>query len=286
MGQLPDAFARDSADAPSVSTSAETSESFQIPIEAAEAYEAAFVPAFFAQWAPALCRAAGIVRGQRVLDAACGTGIVARTAASIVGPSNVVGVDLNEAMLTVARRVRPDIDWRQGDVAALPFPDRSVDVVVCQMALMFFPDRSRALAELGRVVKGSGSVAVLVPAGLDQQPAYGPLVDLAARHAGAEARSLLSAYFSCGDLDQLTGLVEQAGLRVTNMDTQQGAARYPSVDVALATEMDSTPLGERITPEVYDRILTGARELFAPFTTSDGALEAPFASHIVTARRP
>ena len=80
------------------------------------------MPAFFAQWAPSLCEAAGIAAGQRVLDVACGTGIVARTAAEIVGPANVVGVDLNEAMLTVARRVRPDIDWRQGDVAALPFP--------------------------------------------------------------------------------------------------------------------------------------------------------------------
>jgi ubiquinone/menaquinone biosynthesis C-methylase UbiE len=53
-----------------------------------------------------------------------------------------VGVDLNEAMLTVARRVRPDLEWQQGDVAALPFPDGSFDVVLCQMALMFFPTGS------------------------------------------------------------------------------------------------------------------------------------------------
>jgi SAM-dependent methyltransferase len=286
MGQLPDAPERAASDDPGMTTATESSESFHIPIEAAEAYEAAFVPAFFAQWAPALCRAAGVVPGLRVLDVACGTGIVARMAADIVGAPNVVGVDLNEAMLTVARRVRPDIDWVQGDVAALPVPDRSVDVAVCQMSLMFFPDRSAALADMARVVRGGGAVAVLVPAGLDQQPAYGPLVDLATRHAGAEARSLLSTYFTCGDLDQLAGLFQQAGLDVTSTYIQPGAARYPSVDVALATEMDSTPLGERITPEVYERILTGARELFAPFTTSDGALEAPFTSHIVCGRRP
>ena len=117
-------------------------ESFQIPIEAAEFYEAAFVPAFFAQWAPILCGAAGVTPGQRVLDVACGTGIVARTAADLVAPDGaVVGVDLNEAMLTVARRVRPDIEFHQGNADALPFADESFDTALSQMALMFFPDR-------------------------------------------------------------------------------------------------------------------------------------------------
>jgi ubiquinone/menaquinone biosynthesis C-methylase UbiE len=108
-----------------ITDSADSHESFQIPIEAAEFYEAAFVPAFFAQWAPILCDEAGIAAGNRVLDVACGIGIVARTAADRVAPDgSVTGLDLNEAMLTVARRIRPDIDYRQGDPAALPFPTR------------------------------------------------------------------------------------------------------------------------------------------------------------------
>ena len=91
-------------------TAAPPPESFQIPLEAAELYESAFVPAFFAQWAPVLCEVAGVGPGTSVLDVACGTGIVARTAADLVGPTGSVdGVDLNEAMLQVARRVRPDL---------------------------------------------------------------------------------------------------------------------------------------------------------------------------------
>ena len=187
-----------------VMTTTEPSESFQIPLEAAEAYEATFVPAFFAQWAPILCDTAAIGVGQKVLDVACGTGIVARTAAERAGAAHVVGVDLNQAMLTVARRVRGDIDWRQGDVAALPLADRSFDAVLCQMALMFFPDRIGALREMARVATATGTVAVLVPASLDAQPAYGPFVDMAAQHAGREARSLLNTYFTCGDLDDLS----------------------------------------------------------------------------------
>lgn len=259
-------------------------ESFQIPIEAAEAYEAAFVPAFFAQWAPILCGAAVLTAGQRVLDVACGTGVVARTAADRVGSGNVVGVDLNEAMLAVARRVRADIDWRQGDVAALPLPDGAFDAVVCQMALMFFPDRVRALREMARVLTPGGTVAVLVPSSLDAQPAYGPFVDMASRHAGAEARSLLSTYFSCGDPDDLTGTFALAGLHVTSTSTHLGTARFPTVDALVTTEVDSTPLGKRITNDVYEAIRSGARNVLAPFTTSDGRLEAPFEVRVVAAR--
>jgi SAM-dependent methyltransferase len=263
----------------------ERTEAFQIPIEAAEAYEAAFVPAFFAQWAPVLCDTACVDAGQHILDVACGTGIVARTAAERAGAAHVVGVDLNEAMLTVARRVRGDIDWRQGDVAALPLSDRSFDAVLCQMALMFFPDRIRALREMARVTVPSGTVAVLVPASLDEQPAYGPFVEVAARHAGREARNLLTAYFACGDLDELTGWFGRAGLRVTATTTHSGSARFPSPDALVTTEVESTPLGERISAEVYDRIKRDAREVLAPFTADDGTLEVPFRVHVVAARR-
>jgi ubiquinone/menaquinone biosynthesis C-methylase UbiE len=285
MGQLPDAPPVARLHDRPMSGSIDSSETFQIPLEAAEAYEAAFVPAFFSQWAPVLCDSAGIAAGQKVLDVACGTGIVARTAADVVGAPNVVGVDINEAMLTVARRVRPDIDWRHGDAGALPLADLTFDAVLCQMALMFFPERAAALREMGRVATVAGTVAVLVPSDLDAQPAYGPLVDMAARHAGPQARSLMSTYFACGDLDELRRLFESAGLRVTDTQAHTGAVSFPSVDAAMTTEVESTPLRERISDEVYERIRLGAHEVLAPFTTGDGTLEAPFECHVVTAGR-
>jgi SAM-dependent methyltransferase len=262
------------------------SETFQIPIEAAEAYEAQFVPAFFRQWAPLLCAAAGVAPGHAVLDVGCGTGIVARTAADLVGPTgSVTGLDLNEAMLTVARRVQPDLVWRQGEAGALPFADETFDVVLSQMALMFFPDRARAVAEMARVAASGGTVAVLVPSELERQAAFAPFVEIAARWAGPEAVSLLSSYFECGGLDRLTALVESAGLAVTTGVVEAGTYRAPSIDAAIANEVESTPLRARITDAVYDRIREDARELWAPYTTAEGALDAPFDVDLVVARR-
>src|SRR5829696_8555253 len=154
IGQLPDApgrhqegwWSRSDRD-PGGCAMTGSVETFQLSVEAAEVYEANFVPALFAEWAPHLVEAAGVAPGQAVLDVACGTGVVARTAADRMGgQGRVVGLDLNQGMLTVAGRLRPDIEWRQGDAASLPFAPGSFDVVLCQSALMFFPDRAGAPA--------------------------------------------------------------------------------------------------------------------------------------------
>jgi ubiquinone/menaquinone biosynthesis C-methylase UbiE len=262
-----------------------THETFQISPEAAEIYESTFVPALFAEWAPRLIELAGVAPGQAVLDVACGTGIVARTVADRQrGEGRVVGVDVNEAMLAVARRVRPEIDWRQGDAARLPFPDGSFDVALCQMALMFFPGRLRALREMVRVVTAGGTVALSVPDALPSQPAYAPFVEMAARHAGPEAVALLGTYFASGDLDELHHLIDAAGLERAVTRPYVGTVRCPSVDAFVGTEVESTPLRARIDDGVYARIREEARGILRPFTRPDGAAEIPLRGHLIAAR--
>jgi hypothetical protein len=188
-------------------------------------------------------------------------------------------------MLTVAGRVRPDIDWRQRRRHRSPVRRRVVNAALCQMALMFFPDRARALAEMRRVVQVGGTVAIDVPGRLDAQAAFAPFVSMAGGHAGRDAMSLLSAYFACGDLDELAHLVGSAGLDVTHARTHVGTYRASSVDAFVTTEVESTPLLERISDDVYQGIRADAHDVLAPFTTTDGNVEAPFETNIVAARR-
>jgi ubiquinone/menaquinone biosynthesis C-methylase UbiE len=111
-------------------------------------------------WAPQVIGLAALAAGERVLDVACGTGVVARLAAEHVGADGrAVGFDLNPGMLTVARSlpvVGVPIGWVQATAGRLPFPDGSFEVVCCQLGLQFFPDRAAALAEMARVLVAGG----------------------------------------------------------------------------------------------------------------------------------
>jgi ubiquinone/menaquinone biosynthesis C-methylase UbiE len=163
-----------------------------------ELYEQVLVPVLFAPWADDLIRRAELEPGERVLDVATGTGIVARKAAVVVGPRGVVaGLDISEAMLETAARAPapslPEIEWTQGDALELPYADASFDVVFCQQALQFFPDRQRALAEMQRVLAPGGRVVVSVWRAPEHNPyalefARAVAVRVGAR-AGGEARS-------------------------------------------------------------------------------------------------
>jgi ubiquinone/menaquinone biosynthesis C-methylase UbiE len=139
----------------------------------AEVYDEFFVPALFQQWGNVVADAAGVGLGQRVLDVACGTGVLACAAAERVGNrGTVVGLDPNEEMLTVARRKNSSIEWRDGRAESLPFPDESFDAVASQFGFMFFEDRHATLREMIRVLRPGGRLAVAVCDSLDHSPGY------------------------------------------------------------------------------------------------------------------
>ncbi len=259
-----------------------TGENYALSARAADFYESTFVPALFGAWAQRLVAAAEVTSGQSVLDVACGTGVVARTAAERTGPRGVVvGLDRNEAMLDVARRLRPDLRWQAGDACALPFPDGSFDVVLSQAGLMFFGDRVRALREMGRVAGLDGRIAVQVPGRLAASPGYLALTETVARHASPDVSALLTGYFAVGEPDLLMELFESAGLRVDRFDTWIGATRLDSIDTFLAVEL--LPLADRVEQAVRDRIVADCRTTLDRFVDPTGAIAAPIEVHLVTA---
>jgi ubiquinone/menaquinone biosynthesis C-methylase UbiE len=261
-------------------------EAFQVSVDAAEEYEASFVPALFADWAAHLVDAAAIERGQSVLDVACGTGAVTRVAAErLAGSGQVVGLDLNDGMLGVARRLRPELEWVLGDAMNLPFEDATFDVVLCQAALMFVPDPGRAIAEMARVARPGGTVAVQVWARREAQDGFKPAYEIIARHAGPAAVDLVSAYWVMGDLGALRRLFASAALEVTGTVTRTGAIRMPSIDAYVTTEVEGTPLRDRINDETYATIRREINEAMADLVTLEG-FRLPIIGHIVTAQRP
>lgn len=176
-----------------------------------EMYERLLVEPLFRPWAEQLLARVPLAATSRVLDVACGTGIVARLARQRGGArGRVTAVDLSSGMIATARAIEPAIDWREGSAAALPVgDDERFDAVFCQQGLQFFPDRAAAVREMRRVLAPGGRVAIAVWRSLEDNGLFydlhvvaerllGPVVDVRHSFADAEAlgRLLLDAGFA------------------------------------------------------------------------------------------
>ncbi len=228
----------------------------QSQIDAATAYEEFFLPALFSQWPPHILEAAQVQTGQKILDVACGTGILARAALAQVSPGgSVAGLDLNPGMLAVATKLEPQIAWRQGVAESLPYPDESFDVVVSQFGLMFFTDRLQAVREMRRVLTSQGRLAVAVWDSLDHTPGYAAEVALVERIAGERAANPLRAPFLFGDKEKLAALFKSAGVSDVSIVTHHGVARFPSIRSMLDADIKGwLPLmGVTLSNEEVDR---------------------------------
>jgi len=259
----------------------------QVARSAAEVYDAFFVPALFEEWPPRLARAAGLRPGQRVLDVACGTGVLARHAARVVGAGGeVVGLDLNPGMLEVARRRAPGASWREGTAEALPFADARFDAVLSQFGLMFFADRAGALREMWRVLRPGGALAVAVWARLEDTPGYAALARLLRRVLDAEAAAALEAPFSLGARAALEALAGEAGIAGARVETHEGTTRFASLHDWLFTEVRGWTLSERIDDAQFARLEREAEAELGGFVAADGTVSFASPAHVMSAAKP
>ena len=261
----------------------------QEEIAAATAYEELHVPALFQQWAPRVVEAAQIRSGHRVLDVACGTGIVAREAASRLGDEeSVTGLDASGGMLAVAERLAPAINWQQGVAESLPFEDESFDAVVSQFGLMFFEDRPKALAEMMRVLAPGGWMAVAVWESLENSQAYPAEVALLEEIAGPRAADALRAPFVLGDRQELTTLFAGAGVVSVEIATHRGTARFPSIRTMVEADLRGwlPVMGVELGEDQIELILSEADGVLAGFVESSGQVVFDSPAHIVTWRKP
>ena len=187
-------------------------------------YEQWLVGPLFRPWAEMTVEAIRLSPRDRVLDVACGTGIVARVAKEQIRDDGyVVGVDVSPGMLTVARAVAPDIDWREGNAGALPLRDaEQFDVVVCQQGLQFFPDKQAAAAQMRRALTRAGRLAVSTWRSDEEIPFFRELREVAERHLGP----IVDQRYSFGDAAPLEALLRDAGFREVRSRTQSRTIRF------------------------------------------------------------
>ena len=197
---------------------------------AAQLYQQFFVPSIATPASHRLLQVADLQPGERVVDVACGTGVIARAAAEVVGSAGtVVGVDVAPDMLAVAAEVPATgaaIEWAEGDAASLPLPDSSCDVAMSQMGLMFVGDKAAAASELHRVVAPSGRVAVNTPGHIS--PVLEAMRDAIADNVDPNLGGFVDAVFSMPDPDILVGLLTDAGFEDAAGEQYSAALDLPA----------------------------------------------------------
>lgn len=251
------------------------------------------VAAGFDLWLPQLAPvgarlldALGARPGERVLDVACGTGVLAREAAGRVGAAGrVTGLDVNEGMLAVARARAPGVDWRRGPAEAIDEPDGSFDAVVSQFGLMFFEDRVAALREMRRVLRPGGRLVVAVWAGIDDVPGYAAMTALLDRLFGARIADELRAPFCLGDTGALRALFAAAGMADGEIRTLPGSARFPSVEDWVRTDVKGWTLAELIDDDQYATLQREAPAALRHFVQPDGTVAFANPAHVAMAAK-
>ncbi len=223
------------------------------------------MPAMFAPLAQRVLTTLDIRPGTRVLDVACGSGIVARTVAPLVGSAGqVVGLDDNPAMLTVARQAAAaddlDIEWQMGSALDMPFADRSFDLVLCQHGMPLFADRPKALAEMHRVLAPGGKVVMTTWRGLDHHSLFAALARAVRRHVDAAA---IETPFSLGDPLQLATLLQEADFGGISVEPLAFEADYAQpqrfVELQVTAAAAEVPILQNLSAPERDALIEAIR---------------------------
>lgn len=238
-------------------------------------------------WTDDLILAAECRDGDRVLDVACGAGLVANRIKLVSRKLCLVtGIDLNEGMLNVARK-NPEIEWKQASAVELPFDAGSFDVALCQQGLQYFPDRAKAMAEMARVLVPGGRLALNVWGALERQPFHAAVISAIGTFLGADARAAFDLAFSLNTAEELRRLATFVRLGEIQVRFEHRTLRYPVTGMLVAGFMGATPVTTQFTALPDDRkqaFVDHVVETLAGFV-DDAGLAAPMENHFLTATK-
>ena len=254
----------------------------------AEIFERDLVPAIFRPWAAELVDLAAPHSGERILDLACGTGIVIRTVLDRVAHGRFVGLEFDPAMLAVAATVCPEINWLEGNALALPFADQSFDLVVCQQGLQYLPDHRQGLAEAYRVTREGGRLVLGIWTALSNTPGHAAVFVELGKRLGPDAGRPTG--WSLTDAGEIESLLQAAGYTDVRHTTRRIVSPFPSarsfVESLLmgASKITRAALA-RLPEDERGAFVRGAAARLAEYEDDDG-VHLQMESRLITARRP
>jgi enediyne biosynthesis protein CalE5 len=234
--------------------------------------------------------------GMRVLDLGSGTGYPALLGAQTVGPSgSVIGIDLAEQMLAVARRKATasglaNVTFCTGDVTALPFEASSFDAVTSRFCLMFLPEIPKAAAEIARVLKPGGWVATAVWSAPEKNPSIGLSMEAIKKVVELPPPDPTApGIFRLAKPDDLAGMLHQAGLvDVTDQEflaewSYASAEEYYTSLLEIAAPIQNL-MAKLSAPQVQEvrRLITQAATQYQ----RGNRITFPLAVRMVAARKP
>jgi len=214
---------------------------------APENYERYFVPRIGRPMAEELIARAALQPGERVLDVACGTGVITRLAKEQVGSGPVTGLDLTPGMLAVAKSVTSTelgITWREANAESMPLADDAFDVVFCGLSLQLMPNKVTALREMRRVLAPEGRLLLSTPG---RMPApFGAIEGALSRNIGPETAGFVKAVFSLDDPAALQAMMMESGLQDIHVERVERRLRMPAPRDFLWQYIQSTPLARAV----------------------------------------
>lgn len=240
----------------------------QVNVDAAEVYDSLFVPALFGRFAEAVAEAVEIKPDDQVIDVACGSGALTRAVRNRT-TGRVVGIDVNPAMLAVARRHGGAIEYTEADGQDLPFGAGEFDVGTCQFGVMFYPHPARGLAELARVGR-SGAVAVWDS--IERSEGYTAMQQLFRDELGMDAAKSLDPPFAMGRAGVLEALFGEAKVDDVSYQSIEGTGRFDSIDQWVTTEVRGWTLSASVSDERLAGLIKAARDRLRRFETADGCI--------------